>query len=211
MQLRDKAVPEYVNQLSAMQAAMLEAANDHQLAVQQKIIAKAERENGDRPSKVLRCGDLVLVKPLSDFPHDKLAPSQLGPLYIIDVMPGGLVRVENPHSKKVATVSDFQCELFDTSLTSSIEGLKRVAETDGFEFAVDAILAHGLTTGVDDVEPTALPVSHVRKVPAKNYSFLIKWTGYEVPTWIEFKAARRLPHFNNYVSAIPNLKINEQS
>jgi hypothetical protein len=209
--MRDKVIPDYVSQLSAMQAAMLEAANDHQLAVQQKAIAKAERENVDKPIKELQCGDLVLVKPLSDFPHDKLAPSQLGPLYVIDVLPGGLVRVENPHSKKQAVVSDFQCELFDTSLTSSIEGLKQVAETDGFEFAVDGILAHGLQTGDDDVEPTALPVNHVRRVPAKNYAFLIKWTGYETPTWIAFKAARRLPHFNNYVSQFPSLRINEQS
>ncbi len=118
-----------------------------------------------------------------------------------------VVRVENPHSKKQAIVSDFQCELFDTSLTSSVEGLKRVAETDGFEFAVDRILAHGLQTGDDDVDPTALPVNHIRRVQAKSYAFLIKWTGYETPLWIAFKAA----HFNNYVSQFPSLKINEQS
>jgi hypothetical protein len=98
--LRDKVIPDYVSQLSTMQAAMLEAANDHQLAVQQKIIAKAVHENRDKPAKILECGDLVLVKPLSDFPHDKLAPSQLGPLYIVELLPSGLVRVENPHSKK---------------------------------------------------------------------------------------------------------------
>jgi hypothetical protein len=207
----NKPIPDYISQLSAIQAAMLEAANDHQLAVQQKIIAKAERENRDKPVKQLQCGDQVLVKPLSDFPHDKLAPCQLGPLYIVDLLEGGLVRVENPHSKKQATVSDFQCELFDDSLTSSIEGLKKVAETDGFEFAVDSIMAHGLQTGNDDVEPTPLPPNHVRRLPAKSYSFLIKWTGYEQPTWIAFKAARRLPHFNNYIGQFPNLKINDQS
>jgi hypothetical protein len=209
--IRDKPVPDYISQLSAMQAAMLEAANDHQLAIQQKIIAKAERDNRDKPVKHLQCGDLVLVKPLSDFPHDKLAPSQLGPLYIVDLLEGGLVRVKNPHSKELATVSDFQCELFDNSLTSSIEGLKKVAETDGFEFAVDSILAHGLQTDDDDVDPTPLSPSHVRRLPAKNYCFLIKWTGYEQPTWIAFKAARRLPHFNNYIGQFPNLKINDQS
>ena len=207
----DKVIPEYVDQLSNMQLAMFEAANDHQLAIQQKIIAKAERENRDKPIKLLQVGDLVLVKPLSDFPHDKLAPSQLGPLYIVQLQAGGQVLVENPHSKKRAVVSDFQCELFDQSLSSSIEGLKAIAETDGFEFAVDGIVAHGLLTGDDDIDPTPLPVNHVRKLPAKSYAFLIKWTGYETPTWIAFKAARRLPHFNNYVSQFPSLKINEQS
>jgi hypothetical protein len=82
-----------------------------------------------------------------------------------------------------------------------------VAETDGFEFAVDGILAHGLLTDNDDVDPTPLPASHVRKSNAKNYAFLIKWTGYETPTWIAYKAARRLPHFENYISSFPNLKM----
>jgi hypothetical protein len=209
--IADKTVPDYVAQLSAMQLALLEAAEEHQFSVHQKIIAKAERSNRDKPVKVLTVGDLVLVKPLSDFPHDKLAPSQLGPLYIRDIMDGGLVLVENPHSHKTFTVSEFRCELFDMSLTSAAEGLKAVAETDGFEFAVDGILAYGLLSDDDDVDPVALPASHVRKTRAKNYAFLIKWTGYETPTWIAFKAARRLPHFDNYVSQFPNLKLNNHS
>jgi hypothetical protein len=207
----NKIVPEYVDQLSAMQLAMLEAANDHQLSVQEKVIAKAERNNRGKPIKLLNVGDLVLIKPLSDFPHDKLAPSQLGPMYIREITAGGQVHVEHPHSNKLSTVSEFQCELFDESLTSTIEGMKAVAETDGFEFAVDGILAHGLLTDDDDVDPTPLPATHVRKLRAKNYAFLIKWTGYETATWIAFKAARRLPHFNNYVSQFPNLKMNEHS
>ncbi len=190
---------------------MLEAANDHQLSVQEKVIAKAERSNRGKPIKLLNVGDLVLIKPLSDFPHDKLAPSQLGPMYIREITAGGQVHVEHPHSNKLSTVSEFQCELFDESLTSTIEGMKAVAETDGFEFAVDAILAHGLLTDDDDVDPTPLPATHVRRLRAKNYAFLIKWTGYETATWIAFKAARRLPHFNNYVSQFPNLKMNEHS
>jgi hypothetical protein len=209
--LIDKVVPDYVSQLSDMQAALMIAADEHQLLVQEKIIAKAARENRDKPAKVLQVGDLVLVKPLSDFPHDKLAPSQLGPLYVDEILAGGLVSVVHPHSKKVSTVSDFQCELFDQSVLSSVEGIKIVAETDSFEYAVDGILAHGLLPDDEDVEPTPLPPTHVRKLRAKNYAFLIKWTGYETPTWIAFKAARRLPHFNNYVGQFPNLKMNEHS
>lgn len=201
------AVTDYVTQLSTMQSAMFEAANDHQLAVQNKIIAKATRDNADKPVKTLAVGDVVLVRPLSDFPVDKLQPNQLGPLYVIDLLPGGLVTVHHPHSNKISNVSDFQCEIFDSSMASSAEGLRQVAETDGFEFAVDAILSHGLLTGDDDVDPTPLPSTHVRKQPAKNYGFLIKWTGYETPTWIAYKAARRLPHFDNYVGQFPNLKM----
>ena len=96
-------------------------------------------------------------------------------------------------------------------MASSAEGLRQVAETDGFEFAVDAILSHGLLTGEDDVDPTPLPANHVRKTPAKNYGFLIKWTGYETPTWIAYKAARRLPHFDGYVDRFPNLKMLQHS
>jgi hypothetical protein len=124
---------------------------------------------------------------------------------------GGQVHVEHPHSKKLSAVSEFQCELFDNSMASTVEGLKAVAEADGFEFAVDGILAHGLLTGDDDVEPTPLPANHVRRQPAKNYGFLIKWTGYETATWIAYKAARRLPHFENYVGQFPNLKMLQHS
>ncbi len=206
-----KVVPDYVCQLSAMQAAMFEAANDHQVAMQQKIIAKATRANAGKPIKTLAVGDIVLVRPLSDFPVDKLQPNQLGPLYVIDLLEGGLVSVHHPHSNKISTVSDFQCELFDNSMSSSVEGLRQIAETDGFEFAVDAILSHGLLTGDDDIDPTPLMPSHVRKQPAKNYGFLIKWTGYETPTWIAYKAARRLPHFDNYVGQFPGLKMIQHS
>jgi hypothetical protein len=205
------AVTDYVTQLSAMQSAMFEAANDHQLAVQNKIIAKATRDNADKPVKTLAVGDVVLVRPLSDFPVDKLQPNQLGPLYVIDLLPGGLVTVHHPHSNKISNVSDFQCEIFDSCMASSAEGLRQVAETDGFEFAVDAILSHGLLTGDDDVDPTPLPANHVRRQPAKNYGFLIKWTGYELPTWIAYKAARRLPHFDNYVGQFPNLKMRQHN
>jgi hypothetical protein len=202
-----KPITDYVTQLSQMQFALMEAANDHQLATQQKIIAKATRDNAGKPVKTLALGDLVLVRPLSDFPMDKLQPSLLGPLYVIDLLQGGLVSVQHPHSNKISTVSDFQCELFDESMANSAEGLRQVAETDNFEFAVDAILAHGISTDRDDVDPTKLPPSHVRNQPAKNYAFLIKWTGYETPTWIAFKAARRLPHFEDYVGRFPNLKM----
>ena len=205
--LVDKIVPDYVRQLSDMQAALMEAADEHQLLVQKKILDKAVRENRDKPVKLLHVGDLVLVKPLSDFPHDKLSPSQLGPLRVDELLEGGQVRVFNPHSNKFSKVSEFQCELFDRSMVASAEGLKIVAETDSFEFAVDAILAHGLLPDDEDAEPTPLPASHVRKLRAKTYAFLIKWTGYETPTWIAFKAARRRPHFENYVSSFPNLKM----
>ncbi len=207
----NKVVPDYISQLSDMQAALMEAANEHQLLVQKKIIDKAVRDNRDKPVKILQAGDLVLIKPLSDFPHDKLAPSLLGPLRVDEILAGGLVRVIHPHSSKISTVSDFQCELFDQSLISSTEGIKIVAETDSFEFAVESILAHGLLPDNEDEQPTALPANHVRKVRAKNYAFLIKWTGYESPTWIAFKAARRLPHFANYVGQFPSLKMNEHS
>ena len=60
------------------------------------------------------------------------------------------MRVVHPHSNKISTVSEFQCELFDQSLISTAEGIKIVAETDSFKFAVDGILAHGLLPDDDE-------------------------------------------------------------
>jgi len=205
--VQGKLVTEYVEQLSAMQGAMLEAANLHQIAMQAKVVAKADKINKGKPARQLVVGSLVLIKPLKDFPMNKLAPRELGPREIVEFADGGIVFVLDPHSLKISKVFEHQCELFDSSMVDSVEGQKIVAETDGFEFAVESILAHGID--VDDEENEIMPLGadYVRTLRAQAFAFLIKWAGYERPTWVNYKAARLLPHFSNYVDKFPNLRM----
>jgi len=207
--LQDKLVVDYVQQLSDMQFAMLEAANDHQLAVQQKVVAKAAKLNQNKALRQLQIGDLVLIKPLKDVPMHKLAPRELGPRAIVELNEGGIVTLLDPHSRKQSKAFESQCELFDSSLVDTVEGQRIVAETDAFEFAVESILAHGIG-GDDDLitgEIAPLGSDHVRTLRPLNYVFLIKWAGYEQPTWVAYKAARLLPHFANYVDGFPGLRM----
>ena len=202
-----KLVTDYVDQLSSMQLAMFEAANQHQLASQDKVIAKANKRNEGKPRLQLSEGDLVLVKPLKDFPMHKLAPRELGPRVVIGFEEGGIVALRDPASAKQSKVFSHQCELFDVTLASDVEGQTIVAETDSFEFAVDGILAHGIDVDDDGAEIMPLGSEHVRTLRPQTYAFLIKWAGYEKPTWVGYKAARLLPHFANYVDKFPNLRM----
>jgi hypothetical protein len=139
--VQGKLVTDYVEQLSAMQGAMLEAANLHQIAIQAKVVNKAQQLNRGKPQLELSEGSLVLVKPLKDFPMNKLAPRELGPRRIVGFEDGGIVVLLDTHSSKLSKVFTHQCELFDSALVDSVEGQVLVAETDQFEFAVDGILA----------------------------------------------------------------------
>ena len=40
-----------------------------------------------------------------------------------------------------------------------------------------------------------------------SFQFLIKWSGYEEPTWVSFKDAKRLVQFPGYVAVFPNLRM----
>ena len=207
--LHNKLVVDYVQQLSDMQFAMMDAANDHQLLVQEKVVSKAEKLNRGKPQRQFQIGDLVLIKPLKDVPLHKLAPRELGPRTVVELNEGGILTLVDPHSLKRSKANEYQCELFDTSVVDSVEGQKIVAETDAFEFAVEAILAHGIGGDDDLITGDIMPLGpdHKRTLRPLNYVFLIKWAGYEQPTWVAYKAARLLPHFANYVNGFPNLRM----
>jgi hypothetical protein len=94
-------------------------------------------------------------------------------------------------------------------MLADVEGLKTVAETDGFEFPVEAIIGHALVEeGGVGVAPQQLSAAFKRGQRAKKaFQFLIKWTGYDEPTWVEYKVASRLVQFPGYVSMLPNLRM----
>jgi hypothetical protein len=210
-QVAGKLVTDYVAQLTSMQTAMIEAADDHQRLMQQAVINKAAKLNEGKPVHQFNVGDLVLIKPLKDFPIHKLAPRELGPRQIIGFEDGGVVLLNEPHSSTISRAFSHQCELFDASFIDTVEGQKIVAETDDFEYAVDGILAHGIDVDNEEDEIMPLNSTHVRTARAQAYAFLIKWSGYEQPTWVNYKSARLLPHFANYVDQFPNLKMSKHS
>jgi hypothetical protein len=100
--------------------------------------------------------------------------------------------------------------LFDVSLLADHEGLTTVAETDGFEFPVESICGHALIeTGGVGAAPVQLPSTFRRGPrPKKQFQFLVKWTGFDEPSWVDYKTASRLVQFPGYVSFLPGLNMN---
>jgi hypothetical protein len=152
--------------------------------------------------------DWVLVKPHESFPLHKLAPRWLGPFRVLEASEGQeLVKVFDTLKRKVRSFLRRDLEVFDTSLLADVEGLKTVAETDGFEFPVDFICGHALV-GVDGIgaDPVQLPASFIRgSRPRRSFQFLVRWTGYEEPSWMAYKDACRLVQFPGYVAAYAGL------
>jgi hypothetical protein len=205
-----RPVSDYIAELSDSQYILMEAAELHQQQVHAKLIAKNQRENAGKPPRVFEPGELVLVKPLKDAKQSalgKLAPRLKGPLTVESIDGEDFLFAVNPVTRQRSRVLTKQCELWNPALLEGIEGAKIVAQTDGFEFAVDSIIGHGFINADDAQAVIQLPADHRRSIPAKNYAFSVKWSGYEQPSWLPFKVASALPMFRDYVSRFPGLRM----
>jgi hypothetical protein len=99
--------------------------------------------------------------------------------------------------------------LFDLSQMASIEGLKEVAERDNWEYPVESIVGHALILngGFGQGDILQLPLSHKRVGKKTSYQFLVKWVGYEEPTWQPYRDVGKLPGFAAYVARFPGLNM----
>jgi hypothetical protein len=203
-------VDSYCDVLARNQRIIIEEADRIQSAVCDKVIAKAAAKQRSQPVRVFNVNDWVIVKPQPKYPMHKLAPRWLGPFRIVSVSEGSeKVLVEDTVAAKLRKVLKRQLEHFDVSQVSNVAGLTKVAESDNFEFPVEAIMGHALISdqGVG-VDAEQLHRDFARGARRKNaFQFLIKWSGYEVPTWVAFKDAKRLVQFPGYVAVFPNLRM----
>jgi hypothetical protein len=162
------------------------------------------------PSKELAAGDWVLVKPQPNYPLHKLAPRWLGPFQIEACAPDSeIVTVFDTLKTKRRQFLRRQLELFDVSMISEVEGLKIIAESDAFQFPVESICGHALISeGGLGSNPIQLPSTFRRGSRKKSaFQFLLKWAGYEEPTWVSYSTASRLVQFPGYVALLPGLNM----
>lgn len=211
-------VSTYVGALSFNQRIIIEEADKFQIEMCKKVIDRANKSQQRSKKgelftpmpKALAVGDWVLAKPQESFPLHKLAPRWLGP-FQIDACDDNdeVVCVYDSLRNKRRQFLKRNLEVFDMSAVSNIEGLKKVAERDNFEFPVESICGHALITeGGIGASPVQLPSTFQRGSRAKSsFQFLIKWAGYEEPTWVAYKTACRLVEFPAYVSFLPNLRM----
>ena len=212
-------VQNYVDALTFNQRVIIEEADLYQSkmcdAIVKKSAAKQRVKAADGslvnlPQKEFAIGDWVLVKPQPSYPLHKLAPRWFGPFQIENCSPdSSLVTVFDTLKAKRRQFLRKQIELFDVSFIADAEGLKTVAETDGFEFPVECILGHALITdGGLGSNAMQLPATFVRGNRKKtSFQFLLKWAGYEEPSWVSYRTASRLVQFPGYVSMLPGLNM----
>jgi hypothetical protein len=211
-------IDNYVDVLSANQRVIIEKADELQALACDRIVKKCINhqkvlKNGRwvlPPVKPLKVDDWVLAKPQPDYPLHKLAPRWLGPFRILEIADDSdLVTVYDTVSLKSRSFLKRQLESFNIAQVTNVMGLTSVAEKDNFEFPVECIMGHALINehGVGS-NPVQLHRDFKRGNRSKSsFQFLVKWTGYEEPTWITFKDARRLVQFPGYVSVFAGLNM----
>jgi hypothetical protein len=212
-------VQKYVDALTWNQRVIIEEADMHQSRLCDEIVRKSAAKQHKKaadgsivelPSKELAAGDWVLVKPQPNYPLHKLAPRWLGPFQIEACSPDSeTVSVFDTLKTKRRQFLRRQLELFDVSMLSEVEGLKKVAESDAFEFPVESICGHALISeGGLGSNPSQLSSTFRRGSRKKSdFQFLLKWAGYEEPTWVSYKTASRLVQFPGYVALLPGLNM----
>jgi transposase InsO family protein len=212
-------VQRYVDALTFNQRVILEAADLHQSELCAKVVAKAkmkQRRKGPDgswttpPAKELAVGDWVLVQPSPLYPMHKLAPRWLGPFLVHECSHASeVVVVRCTHKNKLRKFLKRQLELFDVRMLSEVQSVQSVAETDGFEFPVDSICGHAIVeAGGIGASPVQLPANFKRGARhKKSFQFLVKWTGYDEPSWIDYRTASRLVQFPGYVAMLPGLRM----
>lgn len=212
-------VQSYIGALSHNQRVIIEEADGYQQRICNKVIAKAnasQRRKGrggvlvDAEPKVLQEGCWVLIKPQESYPLHKLAPRWLGPFRVSRCQANSeIVVVFDTLKNKHRRFLKRQVEIFDVAAVADQEGLTRVAETDDFEFPVDAIIGHALVTdGGVGAEPVQLPPDFKRlSRPKKSFQFLLQLTNYAQPSWVPYSTACKLVMFPGYVVHFPNLNM----
>jgi hypothetical protein len=201
----------YCDVMAINQRVIIEEANRIQEELCKKVIAKAAAKQRSHPPAVFSVNDWVLVKPQPKYPLHKLAPRWPGPFRIHQLSANSeKVILLNTVNNQLFSALKRQLESFNISRVSDVAGLTKVAEADNFEFPVEQIIGHALLSNDDELgaNPIQLHQSFVRGVrPKRNFQFLVKWTGYEEPTWVAYKDAKKYVQFPGYVSVFPNLNL----
>jgi len=200
----------YCDVLAHNQRVIIEESDRIQSEICNTVIAKAAAKQNAQPAPAFNVNDWVILKPQPKFPLHKLAPRWPGPFRVHNVAADKeKVVLVDTVADKLFTALKRQLEHFDVSRVSDVAGLTKVAESDSFDFPVEAIVGHALLTeqGVG-VNPVQLRQDFCRGVrPKSNFQFLIKWTGYEEPSWIAYKDAKKIAQFPGYVAVFPNLNL----
>jgi hypothetical protein len=215
----DVDVEDYITTLSHNQRVVLEAANEHLSATHAKNLSKWKAEHKtdlslQRAMQQVNDGERdvvwVLARVRDDAPRKKWQPKWAGPFRLLDFKTNSqsIVRVFDTIHCKTIEVHINDVALWNSKFTDSVEGIKKIAETDQWQYPIEGILGIALDPEDDTVEPVALPLDRPRSNTNKHkYLFMVKWKGYDEPSWEPYSSLEQTTSLLLFARTYPALKL----
>jgi len=117
------------------------------------------------------------------------------------------VRLYDTVKCKVIEAHLNEVALWNSKFTSSVEGITKIAETDGWHYPIEGILGIAVDTE-DDSEPVALPLDKPRALSNKHkYVFSVNWRGYDEPSWEPYSHLEHTSSLLLFARTYPVLKL----
>jgi transposase InsO family protein len=173
-------VEDYVQNLTRLQCAIVEASQEHMRAEVEHRLSKSP-EN----PRSLNAGDYVLVSYPERAPN-KLVPRWRGPMLVVSVQ-GSMCCVQDLRTLKHC---DFHISRLKEYNMDQTPDPLQVAQVDDDEWEVSEIVDH-------------------RGRNKKNFEFRVRWKGFgeKDDTWLPLKDCRDLEALDSYLQQHPGLKI----
>ncbi len=152
----------------------------------------------------------MLARVRDDAPLEKWHPRWAGPFGLLDFKTNSqsIVRLFDTVNRKTIEAHINDVALWDPQFTSSVEGITKIAETDGWQYPIEGILGIALDPNDVDTEPVALPLDRTRAVANKHkYLFSVKWRGYDEPSWEPYSSVQHTSSLVLFAQAHPALKL----
>jgi hypothetical protein len=189
---------DYVDSLTRWQSRLLDITEDIQSRHFQKL---EKRFNANGASRKFHEGDFVLQRKEATGMSGKPSSRWIGPYLVMSRRDNDpthpVVDLMNLTDLSVKEAAADDCRKFNTSWfeeETMIPELTKIAAADLDEYVVQKIIAHR-------------PEGENRTQPLSKYFFLVKWEGFEEPTWEPYSGICKLKPLEVYGEEHPNLKI----
>jgi hypothetical protein len=189
---------DYVNSLIEWQNRLLEITEDIQSQHFQKL---EKRFNSNNQRRTFEEGDFVLHQRDATGISGKPSPRWIGPFLVMKRRNNDnshpVLDLMNLTDMRIKEAAAGDCRIFNTSWFEEeniIPELTKIAAADLDEYVVEKILDHR-------------PPGADRTQPLSKYFFLVKWEGFEEPTWEPYSGINKLEPLDLYSEEHPELKI----
>jgi hypothetical protein len=189
---------DYVNSLIEWQTRLLEITEE----IQSQHFKKLEKRfNSNGTTRTFNEGDFVLQRKDATGISGKPSCKWIGPFLVMkrrDNDPSHpVLDIMNLTDMRVKEAAADDCRIFNTSWFEEetiIPELTKIAAADLDEYVVEKIMDHR-------------PPGNTRSQPLSKYFFLVKWEGFEEPTWEPYSGVSKLEPLDEYGDLYPQLKI----